>query len=79
MVAILLGEHAAAVFLHVEAQLPGPLVSGPEVGAEVPVQKLHAILPGVPLRRPGDAVVVLIGAGQQRGGESGEAVLRGVL
>lgn len=51
LVAVGFGEHAAAVFLHVKAQLPGPLVAGAEIGAEVPVEKFHAVLPGVPLRR----------------------------
>ena len=60
LIAVLLGKDAAAVLLHIESQLPGPLVSCPEVGPEVPVEKLHAVLLGILLRRSLDALVVLI-------------------
>ena len=79
LVTVSLGEHAAAVFLHVKAQFPGPLVPGPEIGAEVPVEEGDAVLLGIALRRFGDSLVILIGAGQKRGGEGGEAMLRGVF
>ena len=79
LITVLLREHTAAVLLHVEAQLPGPLVPGPEIGPEIPVEELHAVLSGIFLRRPDDALMVLIEAGQQGGGEMGEAMLRGVL
>jgi hypothetical protein len=78
LVAVLLGKDAAAILLHVEAKLPGPLVSLPEIGTEIPVEERDA----VPLRGGaggcGDGLVVLVGAGKQGGGESGKAVLCGV-
>ena len=78
MIAVCLGKHTAAVLLHIEAQLPGPLIPGPEIGAEIPVQKFHAVLPGVFFRRPDDPLVVLVKACQQGGGKVGEAVLSSV-
>ena len=77
-VALLLGEDAAAVFLHVEPQRPGLALPLAEAGAEVPVEKGHAVACRQGLRRPADAVVVLVGADQQGGGEVGEAVAGGV-
>ncbi len=78
LVAVLLGKNAAAILLHVEAKLPGPLVSLPEIGAEIPVEEGDA----VPLRGGagscGDGLMVLVGAGKQGGGESCKAVLCGV-
>ena len=55
------------------------MISRPEIGTEIPVEKFHAVLFGVLLRRPDDAVVVLVKAGQQGGGKGGKAVLRGVF
>ncbi len=76
---VLLGEHAAAVFLHIESQLPGLGLPLAEAGAEVPVEEGHAVLRPHGLRRPADALVVLVGTDQQRGGEVREAVLPGRL
>ena len=52
------------------------MIPGPEIGAEVPVEELHAVLPGVFLGGGPDAVVVLIETGQQGGGEGLVAMLR---
>ena len=60
LIALLLAEHAAAVFLHVEAQLPGLLLSGPEAGTEVAVQKPHAVAPGHLLRDLRHALMLLV-------------------
>ena len=78
-IAVLLREDTAAVLLHIEPQLPGPLVPRPEVGTEVPVEERYAIPLCAGLRRPDDAVVVLVEAGQKGGGEGSKAVLRGVF
>lgn len=79
LIAVLLGKHTAAVLLHIESQLPGPPVPLPEIGPEIPVQKFYAVLRRVLLRRPDDAFMVLVEAGQQRGGEGGKAVFRRIL
>ena len=76
MVAVFLAEHAAAVLLHIKAKFSGPLIPCPEIGPEIPVEKFHAVLPGVFLRRGLDAVVILIETGQQGGGKGPIAVLR---
>ena len=75
LVAVCLGKDTAAVLLHVKSQFPGFLIARPEVGPEVPIEKLHAVLPGIALRRPGDVIVLLIGAGQQGGGEGGKPMV----
>ena len=76
-VPVLLGEDTAAVLLHIEAQLPGLGLPLPEAGAEIPVEEPHAIACRERLSRPADALVVLVGADQEGGGEVGEAVFRG--
>ena len=77
LITLLLAEHAAAVFLHVEAQLPGLLLSRPEAGTEVTVQEPHAVAPGHLLRDPRHALMLLVGADKQRRGEAVKAVFRG--
>ena len=63
--------------MHIQSPFPGLSLSLPEAGPEIPVQEGDAVLLCQTLRRAADAVVVLIGADQQGGGESGKAVLRG--
>ena len=60
---------------HVKAQFPGLLVPGAEVGAEVPVEELDAVLPRQALGGLGNVVVPLIDAGEKGRRKGGEAVL----
>ena len=55
LVAVLFGKDTPAVLLHIKAKLSGPLIPRPEIGPEIPVEKFHAVLPGVFLRRGLDA------------------------
>ena len=75
LVAVGLGKDAATVFLHVEAEFPRFLVAGAEVGAEIPVEELHAVLLGIFFGGLRNAVMILIETGQQGGGKGGESVL----
>lgn len=79
LIPVLLREYAAAVFLHIEAQLPGPAVSFPEVWPEIPVQKFYAVPLRAALRCPGNALMVLIEAGQQGSSKSPKTVFGGIL
>ena len=46
LIPLLLAEHAAAVFLHVKAQLTGLLLSLAETGTKITVQECHTVLRG---------------------------------
>ena len=54
------------------------MIAVSEIRSEIAVEKFHAVLPGVFLRRGLDAVVILIETGQQGGGKGLIAVLRRV-
>ena len=43
MVAVFLAEHAAAVLLHIKPLFPGQLISGAEIGPEVPIEEGDAV------------------------------------
>lgn len=62
-----------------KSPVPGPAGSRPGNWGGSPVEEGDAVLLGIALRRFGDSLVILIGAGQKRGGEGGEAMLRGVF
>jgi hypothetical protein len=73
-VPFLLAEDTAAVFLHVEAQLPGCFPARTEQGPPIPVNKGDAVLfrhgrTGFP-----DKVVVLVGTDEQGGAEAGKTL-----
>ena len=77
-VTLLLAEHAAAVFLHVKAQLTGLPLALPKARPEIPIEEGHAVLRRQLLRRLPQQLVVLIGADEQGAGETLESVIRGV-
>ena len=55
-IAFFLGKDAAAVFLHIEAVLPGESLPLFKVGTEVPIQELHAVLRRRRRREESDSV-----------------------
>ena len=78
-VAVLLGEDAAAVFLHIEAELAGFGLPLAEANAKVAVEKLHAVEVGGTLAGLDELLVLLVGRDEEGGGEGVEAVLLGAL
>ena len=54
--------NAAAVFLSVQPQLFGLLLSLPETGAEIPVKKFYTVFSGIFFADLPDEVVFLVGA-----------------
>ena len=75
LVALLLGEDAAAVFLDIKAQLARPCLSVAEQRAKVLIVKLHAVCLA---RAVGDVthqLMLLVGADEQRRGKRIEAAL----
>ena len=75
LIAFLLGEYAAAVFLDVEAQLPRTGLPVAEHGAEVLIVKLHAVFLARAVGHVAHQLVLLIGADEERGRERVEAAL----
>lgn len=65
LIAVLLGKNTAAILLHIKAKLPGPLIANPEIRAEIPIEKFHAILLCKRLCRSLNTIMVLIETGQQ--------------
>ena len=57
---------------------PGKLLSGAEIGAEIPVQELHAVLRRRPLGHLPHQLVLLVGADEQGGRKAVEAALGGL-
>ena len=64
-IALLLRKDAAAVFLHIKAQLPGSLLAGLEIGTEIPVFKLHPEFSRRPLGNIPHQLMVLVRADKQ--------------
>ena len=62
LVALLLGEDAAAVFLDVKPQLAGPRLAVAEQGAEVLIVKLYAVCLTRPVGDVPHELVLLVGA-----------------
>ena len=58
--------------------LPGEILTGPEIGAEIPVEEFHAEFMGGPLGNLPHQLVVLVGADEQAGGEAVEAAFGGL-
>ena len=55
---------------------PGEVLPVPEVGSEIPVQEVHAVFFGCPLRYLPHEIMFLVGADEQRGCKAVEAPLR---
>ena len=68
LIALLLGKDAAAVFLHVEAELPRALLAVAEHGAEVLIVELDAVFLRRAIADVAHQLMLLIGADEQRGG-----------
>ena len=78
LIAFLLGEDAAAVFLHVKAQLPRTGLAVAEHGAEILIIKFHAVFLRRAVGHVAHQLVLLIGADEQRRRKRVEpALLRG--
>ena len=78
MIALLLGEDAAAVFLHIKAQLPRTGLAVAEHGAEILIIKFHAVFLRRAVGHVAHQFVLLIGADEQRRRKRVEpALLRG--
>ena len=78
MIAFLLGEYAAAVFLDVEAQLPRTGLAVAEHGAEILIIKFHAVFLRRAVGHVAHQLGLLIGADEQRRRKRVEpALLRG--
>ena len=56
--------------------LPGEILAVLEIGPEIPVQELNAILAGSPFRHLPHQLVILIGRNEQGRGEAVEAAFR---
>ena len=78
-ISLFLGKHAAAVFLHIEIMLPGEILTGLEIGTEVPVQKFHAVLCSSSFCGFPHQFVVLVGADEQAGGKTVKTALLSLL
>ena len=78
LIALLLGEDAAAVFLHIKAQLPRTGLAVAEHGAEILIIKFHAVFLRRAVGHVAHQLVLLIGADEQRRRKRVEpALLRG--
>ena len=75
LIAIFLRKNAAAVFLHIESQVPCLLIAGTEIGAEVTIKEGDPILRRQPLCRFSDPVMILIRTAQKRRGKRLKAML----
>ena len=78
-VALLLGEDAAAVFMHIKPQLAGALLPGAEERPEVAVEKPDMELVGGAFGNLAHQLVLLIRADEERGGEAVKAARGGGL
>ena len=75
LIALLLRKDAAAVFLHVEAELPRALLAVAEHGAEVLIVELDAVFLRRAVADIAHQLMLLIGADEQRGRERVKAAL----
>ena len=78
-VAFFFRKYASAIFLHIEAQFPGAILTLMEIRAEIPVQKRNTEFFGSLLSHSAHQLVVLVRADEQGRGEGIKTMFGGIL